>query len=228
MWAIASPTGWPSRTLEPGRRIGERVPASARRPPLVQLDVAAAVQRRAQGGDEGELVRGVGGGPEGEEEMADLRGDVHDRGVLGAIRNRRARRAPPRASAARCGPGAARRCRRRGTGATPRRRRRPAIPRSSAVATALATSAASRSRNTCAVTSPPESSWASTPSTVTVPWSRRPSRQVWSGTKAGCTSGWGEITSENTPLTQSMTAALDRKLAESTIRSAPRTSPARR
>ena len=187
-WAIASRD---RMAVEPvGRRVGEQVPAAAGRLPLVQLDVAAAVQRRAQGGDEGELVGGVGGGPQGEQEMADLRGDVDDRGVLGAVRDgepgeRRLEHRQRRAGreqhgdvvgAARAQPAVAvadRPSLDRGP-SPPRRRRRP--PR------ARATPARS--------TSPAELSWASTPSTVTVPWSRRPSRQVWSGTKAGCTSGW--------------------------------------
>ena len=59
----------------------------------------------------------------------------------------------------------------------------------------------------------------SAPRTWTVPWSREPGRQASSGPYAGCTLGSGWMTSPNTPLTQSMTASVERKLAESTSRS---------
>ncbi len=69
-------------------RVGPQSPAAARRHPLPQFDVAAAVERRPQRCHEGEAVGGVVGGPQREQQRADLRRRVHDRRVLGPIGQR--------------------------------------------------------------------------------------------------------------------------------------------
>ena len=67
------------------RRRGEQPPAAARLPPVVQLAVAAPVQRAAQRGHEGQRVGGIGRRSQGEHQRADLRRDVDDGGVLGPV-----------------------------------------------------------------------------------------------------------------------------------------------
>ena len=54
--------------------------------PVVQIDVAAPVQWRAQGGHQSELVGGIVGGPQRQHQVPDLGGRVDDRAVLGPIR----------------------------------------------------------------------------------------------------------------------------------------------
>ena len=81
---MAAATGWSPSAVG---RVGEQAPAPAAGAPVVQLDVAAAVQRRAQGGDERQLVGRVGGGPQRQHQVADLRGHVDDGGVLGPVRH---------------------------------------------------------------------------------------------------------------------------------------------
>ena len=163
------------------RMVGRAPPAASangfQRPPaalpVVQLDVAAAVQRRAQGGDERQLVGRVGGGAQRQQQVADLRRDVDDRRVLGAVRDGEARRAPPRASAATCGPGAARRCRRRRHGRSPPSpsptgqpsRERGGHGGGDDGRLALAQHLRRRRRRR---------SWSARAEHVTVPWSRRP------------------------------------------------------
>ena len=68
-----------------GRRCPQP-PGAARRRPLPQFDVAAAVERRAQRCDERQAVGGVVGGPQREQQRPHLGRGVHHRGVLGPVR----------------------------------------------------------------------------------------------------------------------------------------------
>ena len=63
------------------------VPSPAARRPLVQLDVAAAVQRAAQRRHERELVGGIVSGAQRQHQVTDLGRGVHDRAVLGPVRD---------------------------------------------------------------------------------------------------------------------------------------------
>ena len=120
-WASASATGWSARSTGGAR---PQVPRAAAGLPLPQLDVAAAVERAAQRLDERQRVGWIVGGAQRQQELTDLGGGVDHRGVLGAIRQRRAtkfgfeRRQRDPGGQAGC------RCHRVGTGATHRWSRR--------------------------------------------------------------------------------------------------------
>jgi hypothetical protein len=68
-----------------GRRCRPGIPGSTARTPRPQLDVAAPVERTAQRGHHRQRVGGIIGGPQRQQQVADLGGGVHDRGVLGAV-----------------------------------------------------------------------------------------------------------------------------------------------
>ncbi len=73
-----------------GERLGWRrpdVPSAAARHPLVQLDVAAAVERAAQRRHERQLVGGVVSGAQRQHQVTDLGRRVDDRAVLGPVRD---------------------------------------------------------------------------------------------------------------------------------------------
>ncbi len=83
-WAMASATGWSASASGGGAQMFHRPP---RRHPFVQLDVAAAVERAAQRRHERQLVGGVVGGAQRQHQVTDLGGRVHDRAVLGPVRD---------------------------------------------------------------------------------------------------------------------------------------------
>ena len=102
------------------------VPVAARLRVLEQIVVAAAEPRRAERGHDGDLVGGVVDGAQHVEQVAHLGAAVDERARLDRGKGGARRRVPARATAARCGSGSARRCRR---GSPPGRCRRSAIAR---------------------------------------------------------------------------------------------------
>ena len=68
-----------------GQPAKQREPAPASQTPVSQVVVAAAVERGAQGGDQGQLVGGVGHSLKGRQHVSHLAGAVHQRGGLGPV-----------------------------------------------------------------------------------------------------------------------------------------------
>ncbi len=122
--ASAAATGWSSATVV-GPASG-RVPTPAGAPPLEQLGVGAGEGRRAQGGDDGDLVGRVLDGREQGEHLAHDVGAPHQRAALDAVRDVGVVEGP--LDAARAAPGSARGWRRRRSGAHGDRRRRRRSP----------------------------------------------------------------------------------------------------